>query len=285
MKYLFISILLIFNPEAVISQNAGEFTNSVFLGQLVKDSSFLQLKRKIVSKYSHYQPGKWGQFIPGVIEEISNKNKYIAFTFDGCGGKNGNGFDKDLIDFLRTEKIPATLFLSGKWIDANFSVFQNLSKDTLFEIENHGLNHKPCSVNGRSEYGIQGTLNVGEVFDEIYGNALKIKAITNIYPKYFRPGTAFIDEASLKIASDLGIRAVSFKVLSGDAVPDASAMTIEGDVLKSIKPGAIVIMHLNHPEWNTFEAMELIVPKLRQKGYIFVRLKDADPIQNNRSSK
>ena len=48
------------------------------------------------------------------------------------------------------------------------------------------------------------------------------------------------------------------------------------ELLKNIKPGAIVIMHFNHPEWNTYEAMQKIVPKLRQTGYRFVRLSDIE---------
>jgi peptidoglycan/xylan/chitin deacetylase (PgdA/CDA1 family) len=43
-------------------------------------------------------------------------------------------------------------------------------------------------------------------------------------------------------------------------------------VLKNVRPGAIVIMHFNHPEWYTYEAMKKIVPKLRNMGYHFVRL-------------
>jgi peptidoglycan/xylan/chitin deacetylase (PgdA/CDA1 family) len=258
----------------VFSQNAREFTNTAFLEKLNKDSSYTELKRKIVSQYQHSQPGHWGAFVNGVVEEISNPRKYVALTFDGCGGKNGNGYDKELIDFLRSEKIPATLFISGKWIDANFATFINLSRDTLFDIENHGLNHKPCSINGKSEYGIQGTKSAEEAFDEIEANARKIKSLTHYDPKFFRSSTTFIDEACVRMASELGIRVVSYKVLAGDAVPDAPASVIEGDVLGNIKPGAIVLMHLNHPEWNTFEAIKQIVPKLRQQGYIFVRLKD-----------
>ena len=149
-----------------------------------------------------------------------------------------------------------------------------MSRDTLFDIENHGLNHKPCSISGKSEYGIQGTRNAAEAFDEIEANARKIKSLTHYDPKFFRSSTTFIDEACVKMASELGISVVSFNVLAGDAVPDAPASVIEGDVLGNIKPGAIVLMHLNHPEWNTFEAIQKIVPKLRQQGYIFVRLKD-----------
>ncbi len=33
-------------------------------------------------------------------------------------------------------------------------------------------------------------------------------------------------------------------------------------------------MHFNHPEWNTKEAMEKIVPKLKKLGYSFAKLEN-----------
>lgn len=267
---LFILLLSVYTP--VCSQNAEEFENGTFLRKLYNDSSYLKLKKKVVAEFVHAQPGRWGEFVKGVDEDISTQQKYIAFTFDACGGIKGDGYDKELIDFLRKEKVPATLFVTGKWIDANFSIFLNLSRDTLFEIENHGLNHKPCSIDGESEYGIHGTSNVADAFDEIEANALKIEAITKHKPRFYRSATAFIDEACARMAGQLGITAVSFQILSGDAVPYTPDSVIEGNVLKNIKPGAIVIMHFNHPEWYTYEAMRKIVPALRQLGYNFVRL-------------
>jgi peptidoglycan/xylan/chitin deacetylase (PgdA/CDA1 family) len=76
------------------------------------------------------------------------------------------------------------------------------------------------------------------------------------------------------MAVRLGVSVVSYQVLSGDAVPFTSEPVIEENVLKNIVPGAIVIMHFNHPEWNTKEAMQKIVPKLREMGYTFALLKD-----------
>jgi peptidoglycan/xylan/chitin deacetylase (PgdA/CDA1 family) len=49
---------------------------------------------------------------------------------------------------------------------------------------------------------------------------------------------------------------------------------IEENVLKNVKPGAIIIMHFNHPQWYTALAIAKIVPKLRQQGYEFVQLND-----------
>lgn len=284
MRSVFMLVLLLFLINPVFPQNAKDYTNTAFLKKLNKDTSYLGLKKKIVSEYAFAKPGHWGEFVNGVDEDIITQNKFIAFTFDACGGKNGNGYDKELIDFLSYEKVPATLFVSGKWIDAQFDTFLSLSRDTLFEIENHGLNHKPCSIDGESIYGIHGTSDVEEAFDEIEANARKIKAITNSDPLFYRSATAFIDEACARMAGELGITAVSFQVLSGDAVPFTSVAVIEENVLKNIKPGAIIIMHFNHPEWNTYEAMKKIVPELRKRGYSFVQLKDFKLTSNKAST-
>jgi len=284
MRNFFLYFLFFTLIEPVFPQNAKDYTNATFLKKLNKDTSYLELKKKVVSEFAHAKPGRWGEFVKGVDEELSTQKRFIAFTFDACGDKNGNGYDKELIDFMNNKKVPATLFVTGKWIDANFDNFLNLSRDTLFEIENHGLNHKPCSIDGESIYGIHGTSTVEDAFDEIEANALKIKAITKYYPRFYRSATAFIDEACARMAGELGITAVSFEVLSGDAVAFTPDSVIEKNVLKNIKPGAIIIMHFNHPEWYTYEAMQKIVPKLRQLGYVFVRLKDFKLISDYRLS-
>jgi peptidoglycan/xylan/chitin deacetylase (PgdA/CDA1 family) len=272
--FIFFLALGLFNPA--FPQDPTGLTNATFLEKLHKDKSYSELKKKIVSEFAHTPSGHWGEFVTGVDERILTQKKVIAFTFDACGGKNGNGYDKELIDYLRREKVPATLFVSGKWIDSQFTVFLNLSRDSLFEIENHGLNHRPCSINGQSAYGIKGTSDIEEAFNEIEANARKIEAITNRRPHFYRSATTFIDEACASMASRLGITVVSYRVLSGDAIPFTPEEVIEANVLKNIVPGAIVIMHFNHPEWKTKEALQKIVPILRQQGYIFVRLNDCE---------
>lgn len=274
MKIIFICFLFIGLVDPGFAQDPKEFTNQTYLKKLNKDKSYSELKKKTVSEFAGTPSGKWGEFVTGVDEVIRTNKKIIAFTFDACGGKNGNGYDRELIEYLHREKIPATLFVSGKWIDSQFGVFSTLYRDTLFEIENHGLNHRPCSIDSESAYGIKGTSSMEEAFDEIEANARKIEAITGHRPRFYRSATTFIDEACARMAARLGITAVSFEVLSGDAVPFTPESVIAENVIKNIRPGAIVIMHFNHPEWNTSEAMRKIAPRLLQMGYTFVRLKD-----------
>lgn len=253
---------------------AGQFKNDVFLKKLYADTSYTNLKKKVVKEFKHAKPGHWGEFVKGVDEKISTKQKLIAFTFDACGKEKGKGYDYELIQLLRKENVPATLFVTGRWIDKHFKALVALSQDSLFEIENHGLNHKPCSACGESEYGIKGTANPSEAFDEIEANARKIEAIIGKKPRFYRSATAFIDESCARMATKLGITVVSYEVLSGDAVANTPDTIIAQNVIKHAKPGAIVIMHFNHPKWNTCEALRIIIPALREQGYKFIRLKD-----------
>jgi peptidoglycan/xylan/chitin deacetylase (PgdA/CDA1 family) len=234
---------------------------------------YIEFKNKIMDDFPNAKPGKFGQFITGINEKLNTNDKVIAFTFDGCGGY-GSGYNAALINYLRKEHVPATLFITGLWIDANKKTFLRLAADSLFEIENHGLNHRLCSVDGASAYGIIGTQNVGEVIDEMELNARKIEKLTGRRPKFFRSATAYTDETCIKIASLLNLKLVNYSDLPGDAVPCTPAKVLSENLMKQIKPGAIVLMHFNHPQWEELQTMEIVVPKLREMGYKFVLLKD-----------
>jgi len=90
MRTYIIFFLILWLVKPVFSQDAGEFTNATFLKKLKKEKSYSELKTKIVSGFAHSKPGHWGEFVTGVDEVIPTQKKIIAFTFDACGGKNGN---------------------------------------------------------------------------------------------------------------------------------------------------------------------------------------------------
>ena len=93
------------------AQNQANFENTKFLKMLYNDTSYTNLKKKVISNFIHSQHGRWGEFVKGVDEDFITKQKLIAFTFDACGGPKRNGYDAELIDFMRKENIPATLLL------------------------------------------------------------------------------------------------------------------------------------------------------------------------------
>lgn len=224
--------------------------------------------------FSDKVPREWGEIIKGVKTRLNTDQKVLALTFDACGSPGGSGYDTMLIRYLESEKIPATLFISGRWIDSNPAIFQELSKNPLFEIENHGLNHKPCSANGRPVYGIEGTKNVGEIYDEIEQNAIKIHTLTGLKPRYYRPGTGYCDEICIEVANALGYEVVNFSV-HGDGGATYSKKQVK-DALLNAPPSSIILMHMNYPGGETAEGLIEAIPELKNRGFKFIKLSEYD---------
>jgi peptidoglycan/xylan/chitin deacetylase (PgdA/CDA1 family) len=196
----------------------------------------------------------------------------VALTLDACGSSSGKGVDVRLIDFLIRERIPATLFINARWIDANPEIFRRLAADPLFEIANHGLRHKPASVTGRFVYGIDGTRDVNELIEEIELNARKIEDITGRRPKLYRSGTAYYDEVAVEIARALDHEVAGYSVL-GDAGATYTAARVRSALL-GVQPGDVILCHMNHPESGTAAGIISAVPELLRRGFTFVRMSD-----------
>jgi peptidoglycan/xylan/chitin deacetylase (PgdA/CDA1 family) len=231
-----------------------------------------QIKEWIISTFQGRTPQVWGERVKGVKTRLNTDQKVLALTFDACDDPKSLGYDTKLVRYLESEKVSATLFISGRWMDANPELFKKLADNPLFEIENHGLNHKPCSAIGRSAYGIEGTKSVGEIFDEIELNALKIQTLTSQKPKYYRPGTVYCDEICVEIANALGYEVVSFSVL-GDAGATYSKEQVKKALLNSA-PASIILMHLNHPERGTADGVIEAIPELKKRGFRFPKLSE-----------
>jgi peptidoglycan/xylan/chitin deacetylase (PgdA/CDA1 family) len=235
-------------------------------------ASLESLKQQVTARFVGAAPTMWGERVPGVRTRLDTDDKVIALTLDACGSPRGKGVDSRLMEFLIARKIPATLFINGRWIDANPELFRQLAANPLFEIANHGIHHKPASIIGRSVYGIGGTQNVGEVVDEIELNARKIEAISGVRPKLYRSGTAYYDEIAVQISQGLGHEVAGYSLL-GDAGATWSASQVKAALLKA-EPGDIALLHMNHPEAGTGEGIIAAVPELQRRGFRFVRISE-----------
>lgn len=230
------------------------------------------LADRISRTYNGKQPTEWGENVTGVRTRLATDQKVLALTLDACGSAKGKGIDQKLIDFLVQEQIPATLFINARWIDANPALFRQLAAEPIFEIANHGMWHKPASINGRSVYGIDGTRDIRELVEEIELNARKIEEITGKRPRLYRSGTAYYDELAVKISNDLGHEVAGFAVL-GDAGATYTAAQVRSALLTS-KPGDVIIAHMNHPEAGTGPGIMAAVPELRKRGFRFVKMSE-----------
>ena len=86
-------------------------------------------------------------YLPMVMAQSNNlvsvqtkqTDNSIALTLDACGGAT----DWKILHYLVENKVPATIFVTKKWIDGNPDavIYLNDNKN-IFKIENHGEEHK-----------------------------------------------------------------------------------------------------------------------------------------------
>lgn len=69
---------------------------------------------------------------------------------------------------------------------------------------------------------------------------------------------------------------MNFDVL-GDAGATFTAEQIKR-AFSTVKPGSIIICHMNHPEKDTAKGVMLGVPELKKSGFTFVKL-DTYPLE------
>ncbi|MEV8147511.1 polysaccharide deacetylase family protein [Arthrobacter sp. NPDC080073] len=235
-------------------------------------------RSQVVAEFSGRKPVEWGLSVTGVVSKTPSK--HAVLTFDACGGPQGSDYDQRLLKTLRKLNVPATLFVNGRWIKANPGLAADLAADPLFELGNHGFRHQPLSVNGRSAYGIPGTANAGEVYDEVMGNQEVMERLCGKAPRFFRAGTAYYDDVAVSITHALGLVPVSFTV-NGDGGATFPAPTVAGEVNKigaGQGAGQIVISHFNQPAGGTAEGYARALPGLLDRGVTFARLGDTLPL-------
>jgi peptidoglycan/xylan/chitin deacetylase (PgdA/CDA1 family) len=230
-----------------------------------------ELKEQLVAEFGGAEPAAWGENLPGVRTRLATDEPVLALTFDACGVE-GDGFDAELIDFLEHEQIPATLFLSGRWLDKNPEAARRLAANPLFDLQNHGTEHRPASVTGREKFGIPGTRDAAALVDEIEINARRIEQLTGRRPRFYRSGTAFYDDVAIRVIERLGVVAVGFSA-KGDKGVTRERDKVRDRLLEA-PPGAIVLLHMHRPERQTAEGLMDAVPVLRARGFKFVLLRD-----------
>ncbi|HNX69339.1 MAG TPA: polysaccharide deacetylase family protein [Candidatus Omnitrophota bacterium] len=239
--------------------------------QQEESEDYKLLREIIVTEFASETPHEWGKVVSGVKTRLKTDAKVITLGFDICAPAM-KASELELIRFLQTENIPATFFVSGDWIDANREFLKKLAANPLFEIANHGLDQKPCSINGKSAGGRAGTGSVEEVFSEIEKNARKIESVTGVLPQYYRAGAEYYDEVAVRIIRALGYEAVG----TGLRLPEGTDVT-KRQVLEAFAnpaAGAIAVLQPATLNKTVSEGVIEAVRKLKTKGYQFVKLSE-----------
>ncbi len=210
--------------------------------------------------------------------------KLIALTFDLCEvEKEISGYDPDIVNYLRANKIRATFFASGKWMRSHPEKTMQLMADPLFEIGNHGWNHKNFRHLDRKEAENQ-VLWTQAQYELLWEELQKLPCFQAAgkeqaekipqVPRLFRFPFGTCTPEALGMLRDLGIPAIQWNIVSGDPAKGRSAGGIAEIVLKNAGPGSIIVFHANGRGHGTAESLRLFVPKLRRAGYDFVTVSE-----------
>jgi peptidoglycan-N-acetylglucosamine deacetylase len=206
----------------------------------------------------------------------NEKHKKIALTFDACmtnsmvkkleTGTEKSLCNSTLIEYLRQEKIPATIFISGLWAEKYPEVVKTLAADPLFEIANHSFIHRGFTEDC---YGLT-ALKENEKAVDISKTQDILTRLSGKRPRLFRfPGGCY-SPGDLALVKSMGLQVVGWTFASGDAFNSNTDAIIE-NVLTHAKPGAIVVFHLMGGRYapGTLEAINVIVPALKKRGFEF----------------
>lgn len=181
-----------------------------------------------------------------------SKAMLIALTFDD--GPNLTITPK-VLDKLEKYNVVASFFLIGNNLnDSVKPVMERQLKDGC-EINNHSWSHQNMT-----------SLDAAKIKKEIKDTSEKIFNMVGVTPMFFRPPFISVNPA-MYTAIDLPfINGIN----GSDWEANKTAQMRADSILAQAKDGNIILMHDFTGNNNTVDALDIIIPELQRRGYVFV---------------
>ncbi|WP_377511453.1 polysaccharide deacetylase family protein [Micromonospora vulcania] len=169
-----------------------------------------------------------------------------------------------ILDRLEREQVPATFFLTGKWVQRYPDLTRRIAGNPRFELANHTYGH--LAFTGDC-YDLP-RVAAGGMTEDVARTFRVIEPYGGRQTRYFRfPGLCH-DEAALDALAPLGVTVVDGDVVSGDPFATAWKPIVRA-VLEHVRPGSVVIMHVTEANAAmTDEALPYILAGLRERGLV-----------------
>lgn len=195
--------------------------------------------------------------------------KQVALTLDACSGDT----DYRILDVLVQEKIPATLFVTARWLRRNPQAIEILkAHPDLFAIENHGAEHVPAITVLKTMYGIPTAGTPAAIEQEVKGGADKIMEIFGHHPQWYRDATARYSTDAVRQIENMGYKIAGYS-LNGDRGASLPAVTVARRIAYA-KDGDVIISHINQPKRVSGAGVAEGILQLKKQGVQFRLLRD-----------
>lgn len=210
-----------------------------------------------------------GLLEPKLHLDVHQSAPTVALTFDACMGRT----DHRILDALVQKRIPATIFVTARWLKYNQPAFSIMkAHPDLFEIEDHGENHIPAVDKPIRIYGIKAAGSPLAVDHEVEGGAAAIIADGAPKPRWYRGATAIYSASAVREINAMGYRVAGFSI-NGDGGSLLGVKATERNFV-SAKNGDVIIAHINQPTHKAGEGVVKGIEALQKRGFRFVRLMD-----------
>ncbi len=185
------------------------------------------------------------------IYSVETNEKKVAITFDCAWGVD---YTDKLLEIFRFNEVKVTFFTVEFWAKKYPEYLAKIDADG-HEIGTHSATH-----------GKMSTFSKDKITSELTTSSTAITEVTKKPVDLFRAPFGDYNNQLIDTAKELGFYTIQWDVDSLDW-KDLSAKEIRDRVLKKVKNGSIVLFHNNAT--NTAEALETIIPTLKNSGYEF----------------
>jgi len=197
-----------------------------------------------------------------MIWEVRTDHKMIAFTFD-------DGPDKvqtiQILDLLEKYEAKATFFVIGNRVMKYPEIVKRIVQEG-HEVANHTYNHVYFKSPSSARI----------VQQEIERTEREIYQATGKKSSLFRPPGGLYDDTIVRVSNRLGLVPVMWSWHQDTRDWDKPGVRkIVDKVIRNARNGDIVLFH-DHVQGKsqTIEALGIILPELRARGYRFVTVSE-----------
>jgi peptidoglycan/xylan/chitin deacetylase (PgdA/CDA1 family) len=205
----------------------------------------------------------------------------VALTFDADltkgmrarldQGRVSSFYNARLIAALRRLEVPATLFLTGMWMERYPEVTRELAADPLFELGTHSYSHRAFTADC---YTLE-TVPAREMLGEVTAAMRILDRLDPDATRYFRFPGGCLNDRALRAIAPAGVTAIQLDVAGADGFA-SSVQPIVDRVVSQARNGSIVVLHMHGGDTAplTDEAIPGIVSGLRSRGLTLVKVSD-----------
>lgn len=241
---------------------------SILLGLLIVAFTFysakiMNLKTKEVLNLNESNNDITRDYEDIIIRKGNSDEKIIALTFDD--GPD-DVFTPQVLDILKKYDVKATFFLVGENVERNSEIVKRQFEEG-HEIGNHTFTHINVAKKGYNE-----------IYNEIIKTQEVIKDVIGIEPKLFRPPYRAISRNMCDIVKNKNMNIVLWSNLDPRDWSNPGVYYIVDTIENKVENGNIILLHdynnVRNPKSQTIQALETVIPSLKEKGYKFVTISE-----------